>query len=128
MKNTFKTLRKKEKGLYPYIVKRNFQTKAYLFEITKHTSYKTILKIQDAFLNETLLFATTDKSIFDTAKTIDVHNIYNLEGRRHFPFYWYKEGKYYDTIKTKVTTDGHTVDRLKVTDNTVIIESVYDDF
>ncbi len=130
MKDTFKTLRKKVNGLHPYIVTTKDNKKLYLFEVTRKTSYREIIKIEDAFLDDsTLIFASIDKSVFDRGPATDAANLYKVGNRKRRPLYYYNNERFY---KSKVVEKNHVSGRswsvLEITDEEIELITDYCDF
>ena len=83
MKQTVPFKRKKVKNVYPYVCQDKEGNVKYLFEVNKNTRYRWILKLQDKFSEEELVFFTTVIGIEHHTVAIDVINAYQL-GYRGF--------------------------------------------
>ena len=103
MKNTFNTLRKKERGKFPYIVIDENGVQKYLFEITKKTSFSEIKNIEKSFNDDELIFASTDLDFSNHGSTIRDSNIYEIGDRKSRPFYLYCDGFFYPTFIKELT-------------------------
>jgi len=103
MKNTIGILRKKVKGMFPYIVVLEDGKTKYLFEVTRKTSLSNIMKIERKFSDDELVFATIDMDFSEQWSTIDAANLYEVNERKMRPFFFYKF--YYNQnrfLKTKL--------------------------
>ncbi|WP_396153673.1 hypothetical protein [Flavobacterium sp.] len=103
MKNTFNTLRKKERGKFPYIVIDENGVQKYLFEVTKKTSLSEIIDIEQLFNDDELIFASTDLDFSNHTSTIDACNIYEVGDRKLRPFYFYSNGFFSPTVVKELT-------------------------
>ena len=84
MRKTFPFKREKTNGFFPYICFDKNKNKRFLFEVSQKTPYKTILKIQDKFNSNDLLFATTVNDFMNKTFSIDATDAYNLLGKGCF--------------------------------------------
>ena len=99
MKRTFNTKRTKVRGMFPYIVRYtdDLNKDIYLFEVTRKTSLRQILKIEYDFEDEEIIFATIDPNFSEYMSTIDAANLYKVGDRGLRMFYFYENGLFYDT-------------------------------
>ena len=122
MKNTFKTMRARVNDLYPYWVEMPDGSLKYLFEVTRKTTLKDIIHIEDKFDDDQIIFATIDPKFSKQQSTIDSANLHECGERKRRPFYFYKNGKFYITVKIK-KHNGHYRDSvtLATTDTEIFI-------
>ena len=106
MKNTFKCLRKKVNGMFPYIVSvPGIDGYVYLFEMGKRMSLKRVWEIEKAFPDdERLIFATTDENMLKWGmQRYDCGNLekFASKEREERKIYYYKDDKFYKTRKKR---------------------------
>lgn len=106
MKRTFNTKRTKVRGMFPYIVRYtdNLNKDIYMFEVTRKTSFRQILKMDKTFADEEIIFATTDPLFAYYGSTRDAANLYELEGQRQRKFYFIENHIFY---KVSFYRDGN---------------------
>lgn len=93
MKNTFNTIRRKVNGMWPYLVQINGQT-YYLFEANRRTSLRILIRIQKAFANSNLIFATIDPAFPNYIFMIDAAQTY-IPGKK-YSIYFYDGSVFYE--------------------------------
>lgn len=101
MKNTFKTQRIKVRGFFPYVVRMPDRTEKYLFEVSGKTTLRDIIKIEERFEDHQIIFATVDPNFSKQTSTIDAANLYGCGNRKRRHLYYYKDGKFYITVKVR---------------------------
>lgn len=106
MKQTFNTKRDYRNSYYPYIIYIDGKV-VYIFEVTKKTSLRQILKIRKAFKGYSLGFAFIDESLVEhRTKMIDCSNYYFADKEDLTPIYFYSNEQYYKVkISNIVDTD-----------------------
>ena len=121
MKNTFNKPRKKVNGLFPYVIE--LEKTIYLFEITKNTSLKRIMDIEQKFLDDDkIIFASKDKTIFDKVVSVDAANLYDVGNRKRRKVFYYNNGVFYNTeIIVLKTPDNRECKRLRITNKQVLL-------
>lgn len=120
MKNTFSLPRKNVNGFFPYIITTEDNTELYLFEVTKNSSYKWILKIEEAFKNDDqLIFATINKKLVDSSIAIDAMNAFKIARRKIRKFYFYSDGEFYKIETASLYKGCHLYKSLSISTETV---------